>query len=78
MREATQEHGRVTRHIYLIRHGQYRMEGDKDVLTELGRKQAKMTGMRLVSMPVTFKSLVYRYVCVRMRVYVVAGGQACV
>lgn len=43
----------VTRHIILIRHGQY-VETEKDdekrVLTELGRKQAELTGKRLKEM----------------------------
>lgn len=41
---------KAVRHIFLIRHGQYVLNGltDKDrVLTELGRTQAKLTGDRL-------------------------------
>ena len=37
----------ATRHLILIRHGQYEnwhSDGDKRVLTELGRKQARATG----------------------------------
>jgi len=40
----------VTRHIILIRHGQYdetHKEDEKRLLTELGRKQADLTGRRL-------------------------------
>lgn len=40
----------VTRHVILIRHGQYdetSKEDEKRKLTELGRKQAELTGMRL-------------------------------
>ncbi|KAG5680871.1 hypothetical protein PVAND_010352 [Polypedilum vanderplanki] len=41
---------RAVRHILLIRHGQYFLNGTTDkerVLTQLGREQAKMTGNRL-------------------------------
>ncbi|XP_050063548.1 serine/threonine-protein phosphatase PGAM5, mitochondrial-like [Aphis gossypii] len=40
----------ATRHIFLIRHGQYNLSGETDgdrKLTELGRKQAFFTGERL-------------------------------
>ena len=43
----------VTRHILLIRHGQYNMEGSNDAekgLTQLGRRQADLTGQRLALM----------------------------
>jgi serine/threonine-protein phosphatase PGAM5 len=43
----------VTRHIILIRHGQYdetEKEDEKRLLTELGRKQADLTGRRLKEM----------------------------
>lgn len=43
----------VTRHIILVRHGQYdetEKEDDKRILTELGRKQADLTGKRLREM----------------------------
>lgn len=43
----------VTRHIILIRHGQYDetyKEDEKRVLTELGRKQADLTGKRIAEM----------------------------
>ena len=43
------KHG-ITRHIILIRHGQYDEaypEDEKRVLTPLGRKQAQLTGQRL-------------------------------
>lgn len=46
------KHG-VTRHIVLIRHGQYDetyKEDEKRVLTPLGREQADMTGKRLAEM----------------------------
>ncbi|VVC26566.1 Hypothetical protein CINCED_3A020028 [Cinara cedri] len=41
---------RATRHIFLIRHGQYNLKGETDEerqLTELGRRQALYTGERL-------------------------------
>lgn len=40
----------ATRHLILVRHGQYEMnhsESDKKVLTEIGRQQAVATGKRL-------------------------------
>jgi serine/threonine-protein phosphatase PGAM5 len=43
----------VTRHIILVRHGQYietEQEDSKKVLTELGRQQADLTGKRLKEM----------------------------
>lgn len=52
----------ATRHLYLIRHGQYVLKGDTDrelVLTELGRKQAELTGQRLKDLGVPFSRLVY-------------------
>jgi serine/threonine-protein phosphatase PGAM5 len=45
--------GAVTRHIILVRHGQYEMESTDDklrVLTPLGRQQAIVTGQRLASL----------------------------
>lgn len=44
------EYPKATRHLILIRHGQYHLEHDDDAdrkLTELGRKQLKLTGDRL-------------------------------
>ncbi len=46
------KHG-VTRHIILVRHGQYDescKEDEKRILTPLGRKQAALTGQRLAKM----------------------------
>jgi len=43
----------VTRHIILVRHGQYdetHKEDEKRILTPLGRKQAALTGQRLADM----------------------------
>ncbi|KAJ8312962.1 hypothetical protein KUTeg_010335 [Tegillarca granosa] len=40
----------ATRHLILIRHGQYNTDGERDkdrILTELGRKQAEYVGQRL-------------------------------
>ncbi|XP_044740364.1 serine/threonine-protein phosphatase Pgam5, mitochondrial isoform X2 [Chrysoperla carnea] len=49
---------KFTRHIFLIRHGQYNLEGKTDqerALTELGKKQAAYTGQRLkeLDLPIT-------------------------
>ena len=52
-----------TRHIFLIRHGQYNLDGatDKDrYLTPLGRKQAEYTGMNLIkNLSKSFNSNIY-------------------
>lgn len=37
----------ATRHIFLIRHGQYHQEADVKALTDLGREQALLLGERL-------------------------------
>lgn len=37
----------ATRHVFLIRHGQYHLESDKKNLTPLGREQAQLLGERL-------------------------------
>ncbi|XP_068946964.1 serine/threonine-protein phosphatase PGAM5, mitochondrial isoform X3 [Petaurus breviceps papuanus] len=53
---------RATRHIFLIRHSQYNLDGslDKDrTLTELGREQAELTGGRLASLGVKFDKIVH-------------------
>ncbi|XP_072271794.1 serine/threonine-protein phosphatase PGAM5, mitochondrial-like isoform X2 [Pyxicephalus adspersus] len=44
---------RASRHIFLVRHGQYNVDGDADserVLTPLGRDQANLTGQRLANL----------------------------
>jgi len=44
------EYPKATRHLILIRHGQYNLESDDDAdrkLTELGRRQLQLTGQRL-------------------------------
>ncbi len=38
------------RHIYLLRHGQYDLDSKDHGLTELGKEQAKLTGIRLRKM----------------------------
>ncbi|XP_066465882.1 serine/threonine-protein phosphatase PGAM5, mitochondrial isoform X2 [Tiliqua scincoides] len=53
---------KATRHIFLIRHSQYNMEGhdDKDrTLTCLGREQAELTGKRLASLGLKFDKIVH-------------------
>ncbi|KAI1726740.1 histidine phosphatase superfamily (branch 1) domain-containing protein [Ditylenchus destructor] len=39
----------ATRHIFLIRHGQYHLDSKEKNLTELGREQAKYLGQRLAT-----------------------------
>ncbi|KAM7311261.1 serine/threonine-protein phosphatase Pgam5, mitochondrial isoform X1 [Ixodes scapularis] len=61
--EALQQHKPTAiRHLYLIRHGQYNLKGDSDrdlILTELGRKQADVTGQRLKQLNVPFSRMVF-------------------
>ncbi|ODM97466.1 Serine/threonine-protein phosphatase PGAM5, mitochondrial [Orchesella cincta] len=50
---------KATRHIFLIRHGQYNLDGETDkerVLTELGEKQAGYAGRRLKDSGIDFTS----------------------
>lgn len=50
----------ATRHIILVRHGQYNVKGETDVdriLTETGRVQAKLTGERLKELKIPFDSI---------------------
>lgn len=50
------------RYLYLIRHGQFNVNGTKDkecALTELGRKQADMTGQRLKETGIPFTRMVH-------------------
>jgi len=52
---------KVTRHIFLIRHGQYSMDGQGDVekgLSGLGKEQAKLTGKRLAELGFPYTILV--------------------
>ncbi|XP_069136129.1 serine/threonine-protein phosphatase PGAM5, mitochondrial-like isoform X2 [Argopecten irradians] len=51
----------ATRHLLLIRHGQYNTDGQEDnqrYLTELGRKQAEYTGQRLKDLGLSYTVLV--------------------
>ncbi|XP_038619577.1 serine/threonine-protein phosphatase PGAM5, mitochondrial isoform X2 [Tachyglossus aculeatus] len=53
---------KATRHIFLIRHSQYNLEGclDKDrTLTPLGREQAELTGRRLATLGLKFDKIVH-------------------
>ncbi|XP_060077026.1 serine/threonine-protein phosphatase PGAM5, mitochondrial-like [Ylistrum balloti] len=50
----------ATRHLLLIRHGQYNTDGEEDsqrYLTELGRKQAEYTGQRLKDLGLSYTIL---------------------
>ncbi|XP_045469687.1 serine/threonine-protein phosphatase Pgam5, mitochondrial-like isoform X1 [Harmonia axyridis] len=52
---------KVLRHVILIRHGQYNTLGLTDnerVLTETGRKQAELTGIRLKELGIPFTEMV--------------------
>ncbi|KAJ2940216.1 hypothetical protein O0L34_g11783 [Tuta absoluta] len=52
---------KATRHLFLIRHGQYNLDGltDKErVLTELGRRQADLTGDRLSALNISWDLIV--------------------
>ncbi|XP_019394561.1 PREDICTED: serine/threonine-protein phosphatase PGAM5, mitochondrial isoform X2 [Crocodylus porosus] len=53
---------KATRHIFLIRHSQYNLDGraDKDkTLTPLGREQADLTGHRLASLGLKFDKIIH-------------------
>uniref|UniRef100_A0A803VYK7 Serine/threonine-protein phosphatase PGAM5, mitochondrial n=1 Tax=Ficedula albicollis TaxID=59894 RepID=A0A803VYK7_FICAL len=53
---------KATRHIFLIRHSQYNLDGraDKDrTLTPLGREQAELTGRRLASLGLKFDQIIH-------------------
>ena len=52
---------KAVRHIILIRHGQYNLNGSTDaerILTELGRTQAKHTGKRLAELKIPIDEVV--------------------
>lgn len=52
---------KAIRHIIMIRHGQYQLNGATDperILTELGRQQAKMTGQRLADLKIPIDDVV--------------------
>ncbi|XP_048370846.1 serine/threonine-protein phosphatase PGAM5, mitochondrial isoform X1 [Sphaerodactylus townsendi] len=53
---------KATRHIFLIRHSQYNLDGQVDrdrTLTHLGREQAELTGKRLASLGLKFDKIVH-------------------
>lgn len=52
---------KVTRHLILVRHGQYNMDGRTDAeryLTEKGRKQAAISGERLKELDIEFDKII--------------------
>lgn len=52
---------KVTRHLILVRHGQYNMDGRTDAdryLTEIGRKQAACSGERLKYLGIDFDQII--------------------
>lgn len=51
----------ATRHLILVRHGQYNLNGKTDeerYLTELGREQARLTGLRLKELGLPYNRLI--------------------
>ncbi|XP_059569439.1 serine/threonine-protein phosphatase PGAM5, mitochondrial-like isoform X2 [Alligator mississippiensis] len=53
---------KATRHIFLIRHSQYNLDGRADkkgTLTPLGREQADLTGHRLASLGLKFEKIIH-------------------
>ncbi|XP_018908302.1 serine/threonine-protein phosphatase PGAM5, mitochondrial isoform X3 [Bemisia tabaci] len=53
---------KATRHLILIRHGQYYLSGKTDqerVLTPLGRRQAELTGSRLQALNLPYNSIIH-------------------
>ncbi|CAJ0951373.1 unnamed protein product [Ranitomeya imitator] len=58
----TKHKAKATRHIFLIRHSQYKLEGKTDadrVLTSLGREQAELTGQRLSNLGFKYSQIVH-------------------
>ncbi|CAB3411316.1 unnamed protein product [Caenorhabditis bovis] len=49
----------ATRHIFLIRHGQYHLDSETKNLTPLGKEQAELLGKRLAASPIKFDKLIY-------------------
>ncbi|XP_014218652.1 serine/threonine-protein phosphatase PGAM5, mitochondrial [Copidosoma floridanum] len=59
--ESSKYNGKVANHILLIRHGQYHVNkhnDDERRLTELGKLQAEITGLRLAELAVPYKKIV--------------------
>ncbi|XP_030647390.1 serine/threonine-protein phosphatase PGAM5, mitochondrial isoform X2 [Chanos chanos] len=53
---------KATRHIFLIRHSQYNLNGNGDkerILTPLGREQAELTGQRLAALGLKYDVLIH-------------------
>ena len=53
---------RASRHLILIRHGQYNLSGSSDQersLTSLGRSQAEMTGLRLAELSLPYTHILH-------------------
>ncbi|KAG9487540.1 serine/threonine-protein phosphatase PGAM5, mitochondrial isoform X2 [Eleutherodactylus coqui] len=53
---------KATRHIFLIRHSQYKLDGKTDadrILTCLGREQAELTGQRLACLGLKYNQIVH-------------------
>jgi len=54
--------GGATRHLILVRHGQYNLAGLTDQerqLTSLGRSQAEMTGVRLAELSLPYTAIIH-------------------
>jgi len=49
---------KATRHIFLIRHGQYHLDSEKKNLTDLGREQARLLGKRLAVSDTKFDTVI--------------------
>lgn len=61
MEKLEKKKAKAIRHLILIRHGQYNMKGENDKerrLTDLGRKQAELTGLRLKASGMHFDSII--------------------
>ncbi len=58
---ASKKQTRIKRNLILIRHGHYKIDGKSDkerVLTQLGREQAHVTGLRLADLELPISSVV--------------------
>lgn len=56
------KHPTASRHIILIRHGQYNLDGTSDserYLTDLGRDQARLTGIRLAELSLPYSFMIH-------------------